>query len=100
MEKKGFNLSIFLFFPIIGFNKNDSMIIGDNISYENPHDISCNGNSSLGSSYKSISLTRDENSMNNIEVDNHLNLVYPFNSLDIIKSKGSTGKCWIFHQKT
>ena len=78
----------------------DRMIIGDTISYEILPDISCNCNLSLGSSYKSISLTRDEKTINKIEGEFHLNIVNPFNSLEVIKSHESTGKCWIFHLNT
>ena len=76
------------------------MIIGDSISYDFQPDISCNSALSLGSSYKSISLTGDEDTINNIDGEFHLDIVYTFNSLDIIRSKGSTGKFWIFHLNT
>ena len=52
----------------------------------------------LGSSYKSASVTRRKDTVKEtVLIENEL-LPYPFRLLNVVKSKGSSGKCWVFHR--
>ena len=60
---------------------------------DKPEDISfC-----LGSSYDNASLTREKEIVTGpvlIPIDD---LPHPFRNLQVVRAKGSSGKCWLFH---
>ena len=61
---------------------------------ENPEDISFH----LGSSYINASVTRGKEIVKeSVSVEKEF-LPNPFMDLDIIRSKGSSGKCWVFQK--
>ena len=72
------------------------MIIGDCTSYDFLPDIRSKCSSYPGSLYKNISVTGYVDTIDNLEGKIYLNIVHPFDSLDIIRSKGPTEKCWVF----
>ena len=52
----------------------------------------------LGSSHNNASVTSGKRKVpGNQEIENN-EFPYPFKLLDIIKTKGSSGKCWVFHR--
>ena len=52
----------------------------------------------LGSSYNSASVTSGKRKGPGTQMIKTNELPLPFAYLDIIKTKGSSGKCWVFHK--
>ena len=52
----------------------------------------------LGSSYNSASVTSGKRRVPGTQINKSNEFPHPFADLDIIKTKGSSGKCWVFHK--